>query len=256
MDARGLERLEDLATPAPRRARHREQDRRNVLVLADRGDARRREHLEAADQAAVQRLVVVDERDGLVAVAAAQRRRELRTGRAGAVDHDVLDADAARMEHLPDDEARRGDVDDRQRPVDHEGFGRDRLAHQRGIGDGQQDHRGRHAHQHGHHRAGPDVAHDGAIQAEAHEHGDRRQQRGDVEPGAAAEAMVERAELEGQGRPEREGDGDQVGRDHQGPLAGTGKRLETRRDGVEPPGRTLPQLRTPRTPRANVRAGR
>ena len=133
-------------------------------------------HLEARDDRAPQRRVVVDERDRAVFARAHERRREFRAARAGAVDDDVRGARAVGQEEPAEQHAARAHVGEqearkdngRREPKACDGAARRECEQQRRRhGDARSDHEG---------RARPHVADDRPVEADpgedrqAHDH--------------------------------------------------------------------------------------
>ena len=165
--------------------------------------------------------VVIDKEHRPMRAGGQQRTRKLRTGAAGAIDRNPIDRFVGRHAHqVAHGQTAARDVQQRKAGVDEQCADRDVRHHaeldQDGEPRGGQDDAGRHPHD------GPwrEEADDGAIQAELQEnrngHGDDR----DVEPFLVDDGMVDGAELQGDGGPQRGRYADGVGHDSESALDG------------------------------------
>jgi hypothetical protein len=214
-----LERLQDLL-PAPARLRgQREQDDLDGLLLDQHLQRPGRVHVDARHHAAVQGRVVVEEGDRIVGGPAAQGSDGLRARSTRTVDDNALGPHRTEIHQVASEDARAADVHKGEGPVDEQGLERNAIARQHGIDDCEGHDRGRDAGRHRDDGLCADEADHRPVEAQSHEDRDARDERRNIQPRGSAEPVGQALELQGECAPERGGHEQDVGGEHDRPLA-------------------------------------
>ena len=175
-------------------------------------------HPDAVDVAALQRFLVVDERHRLKVRSAEQHRAHARPGVAGAVDRHARDELAVRArvqeQQIAGHVAAAPHIQQRECPVDAKRRERNLLAGHKAVEAGEHQHRKADSRDHCDHRFGSHKADHRAVQAK---HREKEQGGGDGDQKVGKgtiQCRIETIEFQGQGRPQRGGNGDRIGRRH------------------------------------------